>query len=286
MKFRNLFFILAIALAVLSCKKDDDGNSSTDFDAAAQSIIDDEVLIEYLKTHYLKEDGEGLDTITNGESSVMVDPRLEIQDVLHKEVNYKLYYLIEKEGVSIAPSILDSVIVNYEGMHLNGTVFDSSTSSKWSVIYNPSNGGGYIEGWKQGLKNFKGGEVHINSDESFDYVNFGKGFLFIPSGLAYGNLGSGTIGQNEPLIFNISLKDVNLTDHDSDGVSSKFEDLDGDNDMFNDDSDGDGTPNFIDSDDDGDGTLTVDEDANEDGDPTNDDTDGDGIPDYLDTDNK
>ncbi len=40
--------------------------------------------------------------------------------------------------------------------------------------------------------------------------------------------------------------------------------------------------NYRDIDDDGDGINTEDEDANGDGDPTNDDTDGDGIPDYLD----
>jgi len=285
MKLRNLFFILAIALAVFSCKKDDNNDSSSDFDAAAQSVIDDEVLIEYLKTHYLKEDGEGLDTILNGETSLMVDNRLGIQDVLHNDVNYKLYYLIENEGVSDNPSSVDSVIVNYEGRLTNGTVFDSSTSLNWSIIYNPSTNRGYIEGWKQGLKNFRGGEVVVNSDESFDFVNFGKGYLFIPSGLAYGNTGSGIIGANEPLIFGISMKAVHLMDHDLDGVKSKYEDINGDNDLFNDDSDGDGIPDFGDNDDDGDGILTKDEDANEDGDPTNDDTDGDGIPDYLDTDN-
>ncbi len=40
--------------------------------------------------------------------------------------------------------------------------------------------------------------------------------------------------------------------------------------------------NYRDIDDDGDGIDTPDEDADRDGDPTNDDTDGDGIPDYLD----
>ncbi|MGB7393868.1 MAG: gliding motility-associated C-terminal domain-containing protein [Pricia sp.] len=40
--------------------------------------------------------------------------------------------------------------------------------------------------------------------------------------------------------------------------------------------------NYRDVDDDGDGILTVDEDVNGDGDPTNDDTDGDGTPNYLD----
>ena len=86
-------------------------------------------------------------------------------------------------------------------------------------------------------------------------------------------------------IFQITLKDVNDSDHDHDGILSILEDLDNDGNVKNDDTDEDTVPNYLDADDDGDGILTKDEDANDDGDPTNDDTDGDGIPDYLDTDN-
>ena len=51
-----------------------------------------------------------------------------------------------------------------------------------------------------------------------------------------------------------------------------------------DDTDGNGVPNYVDTDDDGDGVLTINEDLNNDGDPTNDDSDNDGIPNYLDSD--
>ncbi|MFS4416200.1 Ig-like domain-containing protein, partial [Maribacter sp. 2307ULW6-5] len=50
------------------------------------------------------------------------------------------------------------------------------------------------------------------------------------------------------------------------------------------DTDGTEDVNYRDLDDDGDGIPTADEDANGDGDPTNDDSDGDGTPDYLDPD--
>lgn len=73
-------------------------------------------------------------------------------------------------------------------------------------------------------------------------------------------------------------------DDDNDTVPTIDEDVDGDGNPMNDDTDGDGTPNYLDSDDDGDGVPTADEDGNGDGDPTNDDSDGDGIPDYLDSD--
>jgi parallel beta-helix repeat protein len=74
------------------------------------------------------------------------------------------------------------------------------------------------------------------------------------------------------------------TDHDNDRVSTGKEDVNGDGNIYNDDTDSDGTPNYLDTDDDNDGILTKDEDANGDGDPTNDDADNDGIPNYLDAD--
>jgi len=82
-------------------------------------------------------------------------------------------------------------------------------------------------------------------------------------------------------------------DEDEDLVDNEFEDIGGDaeersanfnspdGNLANDDTDGDGIPNYLDNDDDGDGILTADEDYNNNGDPTDDDTDGSGVPDYL-----
>ncbi|NJP06968.1 MAG: hypothetical protein HC837_15785 [Chloroflexaceae bacterium] len=69
------------------------------------------------------------------------------------------------------------------------------------------------------------------------------------------------------------------TDDDGDGIPTIDEDTNGDGDPTNDDTDGDGTPDALDSDDDGDGIPTIDECPG--GFPCP-DTDGDGIPDYLD----
>lgn len=78
-----------------------------------------------------------------------------------------------------------------------------------------------------------------------------------------------------------------LTKDDEDGILAELEDLNGDGDLTNDDTDGDGLPNYIDFDDDGDNILTADENPDPDGDgdlSDAQDTDGDGIPDYLDAD--
>ena len=62
-----------------------------------------------------------------------------------------------------------------------------------------------------------------------------------------------------------------------------MEDLDGDMNVFNDDTDENNYPNNSDADDDGDGTPTRDEIViNEDGSIEFPDQNGDGVPDYLD----
>lgn len=276
MKIKNLVVFFAVVSLFISCGGDDDG-SGDDFDHAAQAIEDDSILIEYLQTHYLNDEDGGIWTITNGEEPLWNS--VETQHIVEDEVSYKLYYLSQFEGNGIQPTRADSVLTTYTGHTLDSLVFDSRNSLSWFTLTN------VIKGWSYGFTNFKGGEKIVHPDESFEYENFGKGILFIPSGLAYKNVAqSSLIPENSPLIFHITLQDVNFSDHDNDGILSKNEDLDNDGDVLNDDTDEDGLPNFADEDDDGDGILTRDEDANGDGDPTNDDSDNDGTPDYLDSD--
>ncbi|NUY82703.1 hypothetical protein HUK80_17505, partial [Flavobacterium sp. MAH-1] len=80
-----------------------------------------------------------------------------------------------------------------------------------------------------------------------------------------------------------------LFDSDHDGIYDIFENVNANNDLADDDTDGDGTPNYLDPDDDGDAVWTVYEGVNPDGDgnPATGatlDTDGDAIPNYLDAD--
>lgn len=85
---------------------------------------------------------------------------------------------------------------------------------------------------------------------------------------------------------NVHIKTV-LTEDDNDGIPAALEDINGNGDLTDDDTDGDGIPNYLDEDDDGDNILTKNEkpDPNGDGDLSDaQDTDGDGTPDYLDTD--
>lgn len=300
MKYKLLLLVAILFIYASSC---DDDTTYEPFDHAAQAILDDDSLIEYMEQHFVDEDGE-LQEIENNEPAIYDDSALYELIVPYtrddEEINYKLYYYIQTEGVGENPTRIDQAQVSYKGMDLEEDVFDQNSPGIWLDLFS-----GVISGWSYGIPNFKAGIADYNpDDETWTFSDQGKGILFIPSGLAYANAGSGSIDANTPLIFYITLNHVFHTDHDEDNVKSMFEDLDGDGEYNDDDTDADGIPNYADTDDDGDGTLTKDEDLEPDtdleddadgdgdptndigdGDPTNDDTDGDGIPNYLDTDN-
>lgn len=276
MKLKYLL-VLFLGLVIFACNNDDDDKDT--HDPVAQALIDDEILIEFLQTHYLTED-KAIDTILNGETplySIVATDFIEYLDI-----DYKMYYYVDTEGVGLQPSRNDSVQILYRGYLLDSTKFDENLSyaASKSWFHLPQT----IPGFRYGASYYKAGEREIYPDESFGYTNTGSGVFFMPSGLAYGNTGSFTIPDNAPLYYFIDMGKVIIADADNDLVSNNDEDIDGDGDVFNDDTDQDGAPDYLDIDDDGDGILTSSEDTNDDGDPRNDDTDGDGIPNYLDSD--
>lgn len=78
-----------------------------------------------------------------------------------------------------------------------------------------------------------------------------------------------------------------LVEDDNDGIPAELEDINGNGNLEDDDTDGDGLPNYLDQDDDGDNVFTSTENPNyteDDGLANAQDTDGDGTPDYLDSD--
>ncbi|MCF6346677.1 MAG: hypothetical protein L3J20_00045 [Flavobacteriaceae bacterium] len=295
MKLKYIIPIFTLSIIFLSCNKDDDATDN--FDAAAQALIDDTTLIEYLKTHYYipaaQEKPFGtIDTILNNETSLFDDDRLETQNISHEDISYKLYYLAVNQGVNENPTRYDSVFVKYRGFLLDSTKFDENvnflTLRGWQNmsggIFNGAISTGVIQGWKYGMPYFKSGVNITMPNDPITYEDTGVGVLFFPSGLAYGNRGTGGIPSNEPLLFHIELAQVIEADNDNDGAINKYEDLNEDGEVTDDDTDGDGFPNFVDPDDDDDGVLTRDEDVDGDGNPVNDDTDNDEIPNYLDPD--
>ena len=289
---KKLFFLVPVFLLFLQCKKEDTTEPYTIRDYSEQVIVDQDLLETYLKTHtYNYEDFNNesdvnikLDTISDNNSSrvsLFEQASIKTIDVTNAEgqiTSHNLYYIIAREGSNESPSVADSVYVAYDGILTDGSTFDNRKFPIWIDLANS------LEGFREGVSELRTGKFTENSNGTIAYTSFGVGLFFIPSGIGYfENISSG-IPEYSPLIFTVKLMTHTDTDHDNDGILSIFEDIDGDNKPFGDDSDGDNLWNMYDVDDDGDGVLTVNE-IDKNNDSIIDDTNNDGIPDYLDPDN-
>jgi len=101
-----------------------------------------------------------------------------------------LQYEVLKEGTGENPSAEDTVVVHYRGTLLDGTEFDSSYKGGKPASFKV---GRVIRGWTEALQLMKVGA---------------KWKLYIPSKLAYGNSGSGPIGPNSMLVFEVELLEI------------------------------------------------------------------------------
>ncbi len=103
-----------------------------------------------------------------------------------------LQYEIIEPGSADKPKETDEVTVNYKGMLIDGTIFDSSYDRGEPATF-PLNR--VIKGWTEGLQLIgKGGKIK----------------LYIPSDLAYGDQGAGaTIPGGSALVFEVELLDFN-----------------------------------------------------------------------------
>ena len=99
-----------------------------------------------------------------------------------------LYYIIDAPGTGTQPNSSSNTTVKYKGYLTSGFVFDESVST--GITFNLQD---VIEGWTEGIPVFKEG---------------GKGKLFIPSGMGYGDQAKSTIPANSVLIFEVELLDV------------------------------------------------------------------------------
>ncbi len=181
-----------------------------------------------------------------------------------------MYYLVLREGTGSSPSNVDGVLTSYKGDYLAQTTESSVTTltaTQFEEVKYPQQMFSLystIRGWSEIFPQFKTGTYSTKDDGTVSYTDFGAGILFIPSGLAYYNSGSGTIPSYSPLVFSFKLYELQRLDQDGDGIPSYLEDVNGDGYMNlfatgvtnPDDTDGDGIPNFLDVDDDADGYST------------------------------
>ena len=104
-----------------------------------------------------------------------------------KELVDGIQYKIIKEGNGAKPAETDVVKVHYKGTLIDGTEFDSSIKRGEPAEF-PLNR--VISGWTKSLK-----EMPVGS----------KWEIYIPADQAYGQRGSGPIGPNETLIFEVEM---------------------------------------------------------------------------------
>lgn len=103
------------------------------------------------------------------------------------------YDITGTEPVPMQPTPENIIRVGYVGRLLNGTQFDADDSYTFTLTNTDANGADVISGWKIALGMMTEGM---------------KATVFIPSGLAYGTRGSGSIGGNQVLIFDLYLREV------------------------------------------------------------------------------
>ena len=99
-----------------------------------------------------------------------------------------LHFIIEEEGDGPHPTLAQSVVVNCKGTLLDGTEFWSGEGIEFPLAR-------VIPGWQEGIPKLKKG---------------GKGTLLIPSGQAYGVMGTpdGSVPPNSVLKFEVELLDI------------------------------------------------------------------------------
>lgn len=102
-------------------------------------------------------------------------------------------YVIKKvksNGIMVTPG--SKVVVHYEGKFLDDKVFDSSWTRNKPIEFVVGQGR-VIPGWEQGIVQLRQGE---------------KAVLIVPSYLGYGNVKTGIIPANTPLVFTIEVLKV------------------------------------------------------------------------------
>jgi len=341
--------ILLVFGGLFSCQKDDSTATTYIIPLSQQEPIDDAAIVEFLTNNYFNEeefdnagnfdlgvfkydikfsedatvtgydsngdgfiDGADADNTTVFNRTALID-LVETKTIAVSGVDHTLYILKVIQGQGLEqPRFCDEAFLSYEGITLDKEVFDNQLNPDELDLAHS------IKGVSESVSEFNiaTGTI-VNGDGTFTYENYGVGAAFMPSGLGYYSGAPGSITAYSPLIFKLKIYGTTELDHDNDGVPTYVEDLNGDNDLTNDNTDSDSLANYIDANDENDPVLTREEvtntyviydgeadpallpgeeeidrvvDYSEDPDKITitrriyKDTDGDGVFDYLDTD--
>lgn len=248
MILRRILLPVFVFVMIWSCKNDDDSSIIVvpPRPLSEVTLENDASIRSYLETHFYNyeafenptEDFDYrivIDTIAgeNSEKTPLMEQVLQEDinisssdlglDADEKDIKHTLYYLVIRQGSGNQATVKDSVYLNYQGMRLDGTVFDSRLGSPaWfdlpgtynETVQSPPS----ITGFRHGISKFKaGGEIIDNEDGTFEVTGSGIGLIVMPSGLAYFN--NTTIGQAyAPLIFEVNLLVAKTKENEEDNV--------------------------------------------------------------------
>ncbi len=120
---------------------------------------------------------------------VSIDKYLADNKITAKPLESGLVFMDVKKGKGAKAAKGDKVKVEYKGMLLDGTEFDSSTKHGKPFEFELG-AGQVIPGWDEGIQLMKVG---------------GKAKLVVPSRLGYGSRGAGTIPPYATLVFEVEL---------------------------------------------------------------------------------
>ncbi|SMG20870.1 FKBP-type peptidyl-prolyl cis-trans isomerase [Marivirga sericea] len=176
---RILYFMIAGLMAVLFSSCDEDCENERGECPEEQLAKDVNIIEEYLAENNL---------------------------TAERDPSYDLFYIIEEEGSGPNPSNGEQVEVNYVGKFLDGKVFDTSIESvaqdegifSASRTYEPFS---FTLGQRQVILGWDVGIKLLNEG--------GKATLILPSYMAYGPRGGGSIPPNTVLLFEVELVNIN-----------------------------------------------------------------------------
>ena len=145
--------------------------------AAAQAIQQKQAAEEAQKAEKASKEGEAFLAQNKAKDGVVTLPS-------------GLQYKVIQQGTGDKPKADDTVVCNYKGTFIDGTVFDASADHGGPASFPVS---GVIPGWTEALQLMPVGS---------------KWQLFIPASLAYGENAPPEIGPNATLLFEVELVSI------------------------------------------------------------------------------
>ena len=167
---KSLLFTFLAILAISACTDDDNEEQAIEVrDRTEQQIVDNDSMLTYFATHYYNSDflnsqqniniidieiieaelDESGNPIVPAGYTMLIDEMdggrlITIEDpILYEDTEYTYYFLnLNQGGSDFSPGAGDSVQMVYEGLTMDGEIFDSE--------YNITGGlflGGFIEGY-------------------------------------------------------------------------------------------------------------------------------------------